>query len=208
MNTHFPKTQGAVSVLKTVKLLEHIAAATDGLIVSELVTKTGQSKSAIHRMLASLVQCGWLVTRPVNGCTLAWFISAEFIGLAYQWKRCALAGAAMSGDCFMSASTVSTSKDVVMKAVQLFHLVLGGGIKGKTLDELHIQAGCPRTTTYRLLCTWEQLGWLKSVDVNGRSERWCASERLVQIAHQFEQQQRNKIFDIKESYQTITGEAL
>lgn len=209
MTKAFPKTKGATALIKAVALLEQIEAAKDGHTVQELTVITSQSSSAVYRSLESLEQCGWLVSRPLDGRTSVWYISTDFIGLAYQWKRCALSGAAMSGECFMSASAVCTlSPDLVMKAVQVFHLVLGGGIKGKTLDELRVEAGCARTTTYRLLCTWEQLGWLRSVDVNGRSERWCASEKLIQIAHQFEQKQRNFIFDVKENYQNITGESL
>lgn len=208
MNTKNIKTPGALALIKAERILGLIASQLNCISVSELMAVTGQSKNATHRSLQSLSQCGWLVNHQFHTRAVVWNLSNDFISLAYQWKRCALAGAAISGECFMDASKVSGSNDLVLKAVQLFHLVLGGGIKGKTLDELRKQANCPKTTTYRLLCTWEQLGWLKSVDVNGRSERWCASERLVQIAHQFEQQQRNKIFDIKESYQTITGEAL
>lgn len=209
MTNAFPKTKSAVALHKAVVLLEQIAAANDGLSVPELTAATGQSKSAVHRILAGLEQCCWLVPRPLNDRTSIWLLSTDFIGMAYQWKRCALSGAAMSGECFMSASGGrSLSPDLVMKAVQLFHLVLGGGTRGKTLDELHLEAGCARTTTYRLLCTWEKLGWLSSVDLNGRSEKWFPSTKLIDIAHQYENQQREKIFSLTKEYQAITGEAL
>ena len=204
-----PKAKGSVALLKAGALLEQIAAANHGLTVQELTVTTSQSSSAIYRSLESLEHCGWLVTRPLDGRTSVWLLSAGFIGLAYQWKRCALSGAAMSGECFMSVSAVCTlSPDLVMKAVQLFHLVLGAGTTGKTLDELRVEAGCARTTTYRLLCTWEKLGWLKSMDLDGRSEKWFASTKLIDLAHQYENQQRQKLTKLRSSYQSITGETL
>lgn len=209
MSANFPKTKGAIALIKAVSLLEQIAAAKDGLNVPELTAASGQSKSAVHRTLASLENCGWLATRPLNASASAWFLSTDFIGLAYQWKRCALSGAVMSGECFMSASAVCTlSPDLVMKAVQLFHLVLGGGTRGKTLDELRIEAGCARTTIYRLLCTWEKLGWLRSMNLDGRSEKWFASTKLIDLAHQYENQHRCKLTELKNTYESVTGESL
>jgi DNA-binding IclR family transcriptional regulator len=204
-----PKAKGSVALIKAVSLVKQIATAKDGLTVPELTAVSGQSKSAVHRTLSSLEHCGWLETRPLNASASAWFLSTDFIGMAYLWKRCALSGAAMSGECFMSASAVCTlSPDLVMKAVQLFHLVLGGGTRGKTLDELRVEAGCARTTTYRLLCTWEKLGWLKSMDLDGRSEKWFASTKLIDLAHQYENQQRCKLTELKETYESVTGESL
>lgn len=208
MNTKNIKTPGALALIKAERILGLIASQLNGISVSELMAVTGQSKNATHRSLQSLSQCGWLVNHQFHTRAVVWNLSNDFISLAYQWKRCALAGAAISGECFMDASKVSGSNDLVLKAVQLFHLVLGGGIKGKTLDELHIQAGCPRTTTYRLLCTWEQLGWLSSVAIDGRSEKWFPSTKLIDIAHQYENQQRERLFSLGKEYQALTGETL
>lgn len=208
MNTKNIKTPGALALIKAERILGLIASQLNGISVSELMAVTGQSKNATHRSLQSLSQCGWLVNHQFHTRAVVWNLSNDFISLAYQWKRCALAGAAISGECFMDASKVSGSNDLVLKAVQLFHLVLGGGLDGKTLDELRKQANCPKTTTYRLLCTWEQLGWLRSVALDGRSEKWFPSTKLIDISHQYENQQRERLFSLNTEYQALTGEAL
>lgn len=193
---------------KAEELIRLINHAPQGLTIFDLLAVTNQSKSAIHRTLLALNECGWIESRKLNGRSLIWMLSTDFVRMAFQWKRSILAGNTNIGDFKLFTSKKPNNSDPAAKAVRLFHLVVAGGLQGMTFNELWHAAGYSRSTTYRLLSSWEQLGWLSVLQVDGRSEKWCPSTKLVDIAHQYESQRRQFIFQLNEQYEEATGEAL
>lgn len=189
-------------------IIRALSVALDGLTLQDLEAATNQSKSAIHRVLGVLSINRWVEVRKLNDRSFVWLVSAEFIRMAYLWKQCTSSEQINMGDHRMLTTECPTNNDVVSKSIRIFHLVVNGGIKGLTLDELYMQAGYPRTTTHRILCSWGQLGWLSAIKISGRAEKWCPSSKLIEVAHEYENQCHQQLHNIREAYEEMTGEAL
>lgn len=198
------------ALAKAEKIISLIASASnpEGITISEIEAKTGQSQTTVHRILNRVLEAGWIETRKLHGRSAYWCLSAAFIGLAFQWKRSVHSGLDNLGDRFMLRNQKPNSTELVNKSVYLFHLVVAGGRQGVSLDEVYRISGYPRTSVYRALCSWEQLGWLVSINIDGRSEKWFPSAKLVEVAHQYENQRRRHLIHLTEQYQQVTGEAL
>ncbi|WP_133178272.1 helix-turn-helix domain-containing protein [Shewanella decolorationis] len=209
-----PKVRNTNTLVKAEAIFQLVAEQGDqGCTLKQLQKQSGQPRTTVHRALASFTTMNWLEQVALDDRSVCWRVSPTLLRLAFNFRRKALGGQQndlmdVDGAMAMNAIEIKQSKDVTIKAVRVFQLVASASLKGKTLDELQYQSGYARTTTYRLLCTWERLGWLKSVDANGRSERWCMSEKLLALAHQYQNQRLQMIHQIKEKYQSVAGEEL
>jgi DNA-binding IclR family transcriptional regulator len=104
-------------------------------------------------------------------------------------------------------NTVKASPSAtVQKALRAFQVVAEGSFGGVTLEQVQQEAGLPRSTAFRYLCTWEEMGWLKSTGSN--RSLWLVSERLLQLAHRHRRQVISQLREIHDSYASIAGEEL
>ncbi|MCG9722679.1 helix-turn-helix domain-containing protein [Shewanella sp. Isolate7] len=210
-----PKVRNTNTLVKAEAIFQLVAEQGDlGNTLKQLQKQSGQPRTTVHRALMSFTTMNWLEQVALDDRSVCWRVSPTLLRLAFNFRRRALGGNTLNdqmvidGVTAMNAIEIERSKDVTIKALRVFQLVSSGSLTGKTLDELQYQSGYARTTTYRLLCTWERLGWLKSVEVDGRSERWCMSEKLLALAHQYQNQRLQMIHQIKEKYQSVAGEQL
>lgn len=209
------KAKNTNTLVKAEAIFQLVAERGDqGCTLKQLQKQSGQPRTTVHRALTSFTAMNWLEQVELDDRSVCWQVSPAVLRLAFNFRRKALGGNPLNdqmvidGVTAMDAIEIKQSKNVTIKAVRVFQLVASASLTGKTLDELQHQSGYARTTTYRLLCTWERLGWLKSVDANGRSERWCMSEKLLALAHQYQNQRLQMIHQIKEKYQSVAGEEL
>lgn len=210
------KAKSTNTLVKAEAIFQLVAEQGDqGCTLKQLQKQSGQPRTTVHRALTSFTAMNWLEQEELDDRSVCWRVSPSLLMLAFNFRRKALSGfnnrnsqMVIGGETAMDAIEIKQSKNVTIKAVRVFQLVASASLTGKTLDELQHQSGIARTTTYRLLCTWERLGWLKSVDVDGRSERWCMSEKLLALAHQHQNQRLQIIHQIKEKYQSVAGEEL
>lgn len=208
------KAKNTNTLVKAEAIFQLVAEQGDqGNTLKQLQKQSGQPRTTVHRALTSFTTMNWLEQVSLDDRSVCWRVSPTLLRLAFNFRRKALGGQqndlmGVDGAMAMNAIEIEQSKDVTIKAVRVFQLVASASLTGKTLDELQYQSGYARTTTYRLLCTWERLGWLKSVEVDGRSERWCMSEKLLALAHQYQNQRLQMIHQIKEKYQSVAGEQL
>mgnify|MGYP003624217679 CR=1 FL=1 len=214
MTYRLPKVRNTNTLVKAEAIFQLVAEQGEqGNTLKQLQKQSGQPRTTIHRALMSFTTMNWLEQVALDDRSVCWRVSPSLLRLAFNFRHKALGGQqndpmGIDGAMAMNAIEIKQSKDVTIKAVRVFQLVVSASLKGKTLDELQYQSGYARTTTYRLLCTWERLGWLKSVEVNGRSDRWCISEKLLALAHQYQNQRLQMIHQIKEKYQSVAGEDL
>lgn len=75
---------GVKTVEKSLRILETLLAAQDGLSIGQLVTRTGMHRASVHRLLTSLHALGWVErpnTRPI------FRISLRLYALAHVFVR-------------------------------------------------------------------------------------------------------------------------
>lgn len=204
-----PSNGNHIKTLKVAAVIfQYIAASDNGLSLGQLQELVGCSKSAIHRHLLTFMRSNWIEFVPLSDNGGLWRLTHCYVGMAFEWKRQVLNGQGLGRQWMFNDNNKLEDNDTVFKAIKLFHLVSNSGLNGLTLDELLDYSGYRRTTIYRLLRTWESLGWLRAIPVDNRSERWCMSTKLVDIAHQHENQRRRMVAKLHEEYAQVTGEAL
>lgn len=209
------KAKSTNTLVKAEAIFQLVAEQSEqGITLKQLQRLSGQPRTTVHRALMSFTAMNWLEQTALDDRSVCWQVSPALLRLAFNFRRKALGGHPLNdqmvidGVTAMNVIEIEQDKDVTIKAVRVFQLVASASLTGKTLDELQYQSGYARTTTYRLLCTWERLGWLKSVEVDGRSDRWCMSEKLLALAYQYQNQRLQMIHQIKEKYQSVAGEQL
>ncbi|MCE2594158.1 helix-turn-helix domain-containing protein [Motilimonas cestriensis] len=216
MSLQIPKAKNAETLVKAEALFQLVAECGQrGITLAELHKHSGLPRSTVYRVLSAWQYLEWLETSTNNGRSECWRVSDKLLKFAHQHRRNALSQTTqshyfpMTEDEHMEFDFQKKQRsDVAVKAVNLFHLVATKDLAGKTLDELQYLSGYSRSTTYRLLCTWERLGWLKSIAVDGRTEKWFISSKLLELAHQHRRETLAQVKKIETDYQQMTGEVL
>lgn len=202
------KAKNSQMLVNAEALFMQVLTSERGMAMAELQARSSLTRSTTHRLLSDFVMAGWVEYHPIDERNSLWCVTKQFVGVAFEWKRQALKGQGLRSEWMLNDNQPPEDRDSVLKAITLFHMVANSDVNGLTLDQLQHRSGYPRTTTYRLLCTWEHLGWLRTVAMDNRSERWRLSTKMVEIAHQYENQRRRLVAKLHEEYEEVTGESL
>jgi len=204
MNSHSP-SMNVSALLKASQIIECVLGNSLGATASDVLDTTSMTKSSAHRTIVKMEAFGWL-QKDCEGEITRWYLSDYVLQMAFNWKRYALSQNDDEELMSMKLPFKPNSQDALSKSLYLFHLVYESGFKGRTLNELYKAGNCPRSTAQRILRTWELLGWLRPIKVDGKREVWCASSKLIELANAYEHQVRSKVYQLQDRYQQITGE--
>ena len=97
----------------------------------------------------------------------------------------------------------------LQRAAQVFEALFEDDFQGKATHEVAEETGIPDTVVWRILKTWSALGWVVQIPEPGhKAIRWRVSTRLAHIAWAYERDAFQRVQQIEQEYQNVTGKEL
>lgn len=209
--TNKTQSECVETIQKIETLFQLILVAENGLKVSEISRLITLETNDISQILHVMGMRGWIEKRNLLKRRAAWFVSDNFIRAAHVWNKPISPQKVKTLYRLMSTDLFCTSV-LTGKALHVFNVVLIGGQEGKTVCELSknlnyeiTKSGYSVSTTCLILKSWEQLGWLSSVQSKGHNHRWHVTTKVLDKARQYEnyRKQRYPFFNNETTGETL-----
>lgn len=99
--------------------------------------------------------------------------------------------------------------EAVTRAARIIECLHANDFRPMTVPEIAAATGLPSSTAYRLLKSWEALGWVQETPAASTGKAaWTVSARLLQIAAAYERQAQEQIQRIRSEFLNVTGREL